>query len=388
MYKIPMAGQQMANLALYDRFLCLAAFAIVSMGLLMVASASIVISEQQYGYPFHYAIRQLLSFLLGFLAVWAVLKLPSVFWNKIGGILLVLSFFMLLLVLIPGVGYVVNGARRWIALGPLRIQPAELVKLWSIIYLAGYLVRHKDSVQKTFMGFVKPMTILVLLTGLLLSQPDFGSAVVIMTTALAMLFFAGCRWLPLISIFLAAASGFAWLAWTSPYRMRRLTAFMDPWVNQFDSGYQLTQSLIAFGRGGFSGQGLGESVQKLFYLPEAHTDFLFAVLAEELGLLGSLVVIALFVVLIYRGLLIARRCLRCNFLFGAYLSFGITLWLCMQTMVNIGVNTGLLPTKGLTLPLMSYGGASLIVAMVAVALLIRIDYDARRVLLGLTNKPL
>lgn len=384
MSTLSMAGPRLDNLTLYDRWLCLASLAIVILGLIMVTSASIVISEQQYGYPFHYAIRQLLSFGLGVVAMIMVLKTPMILWERISGLLLILSFVLLILVLIPGIGHTVNGARRWIGAGPLRVQVAELVKLWMIIYLAGYLVRHSSAVQNTLQGFLKPIILLTGISGLLLLQPDFGSAVVILATALGMLFLGGCRLIPLTVLFGTSLSGFALLALTSPYRLRRLTAFMDPWIDQFDSGYQLTQSLIAFGRGGWFGQGLGESVQKLFYLPEAHTDFLFAVLAEELGFLGMITVIILFSLLVYRGVTISHHCWQAKQPFAAHVSIGISLWLGLQTIVNLGVNTGLLPTKGLTLPLMSYGGASLIVAMIAIAMLIRIDFEARRELMGLT----
>jgi cell division protein FtsW len=378
-----MAGQRINNLALYDRMLVLSVLGILALGLLMVTSASITISQQQFGYPFHYALRQTISLILGLLAVFFVLRMPIRQWQNMGGWLLIISFVLLTLVLIPGIGLSVNGAARWISLGPLRLQGAELAKLFVVTYLAGYLVRHEESVQHSVFGFIKPMIVLCLLAVLLLLEPDFGSTAVIFATCLGMLFLAGARLLPFVSLLLASVVGLGLSAVASPYRLRRLTAFLDPWVNQFDSGYQLTQSLIAFGRGGWFGMGLGESIQKLFYLPEAHTDFLFAVLAEELGLFGMLVVIALFGIFIYRGLQIGSRCAKINWRYGSHLAYGITLWLGMQALVNIGVNSGLLPTKGLTLPLMSYGGASLIISLVAIAILIRIDYEARCELMGL-----
>jgi cell division protein FtsW len=378
-----MAGQKLTDLALYDRLLVISVVSILALGLLMVASASITISDQQFGYPFHFTIRQTISLLIGLLAVFFVLRIPIQFWQNISGWLLIVSFALLVAVLIPGIGYSVNGAARWISLGPIRLQSAELVKLFMITYLSGYLVRHEHAVRTTALGFIKPMIILCLIGVLLLLEPDFGSTAVIFATCLGMLFLAGARLLPFLSLFLASVVGLGLIAVASPYRLRRLTAFLDPWVNQFDSGYQLTQSLIAFGRGGWFGTGLGESIQKLFYLPEAHTDFLFAVLAEELGLLGMLTVIALFALFIYRGMKIGLRCTQIHWPFGAHLANGITLWLGMQALVNIGVNSGLLPTKGLTLPLMSYGGASLVISLVAIALLLRIDYEARSQQMGL-----
>lgn len=378
-----MAGQRVHQLTLYDRVLVLSVLSILALGLLMVTSASITISQQQFGYPFHFALRQTISLVLGLLAVFFVLRTPIRHWQSMGGWLLIVSFVLLTLVLIPGIGLSVNGAARWISLGPLRLQGAELAKLFVVTYLAGYLVRHEDAVKHSVFGFIKPMIILCLLAVLLLLEPDFGSTAVIFATCLGMLFLAGARLLPFISLLIASIVGLGLIAVASPYRLRRLTAFLDPWVNQFDSGYQLTQSLIAFGRGGWFGTGLGESIQKLFYLPEAHTDFLFAVLAEELGLFGMLVVIALFSIFIYRGIQIGLRCAKMNWPYGSHLAYGITLWLGMQALVNIGVNSGLLPTKGLTLPLMSYGGASLIISLVAIAILIRIDYEARCELMGL-----
>jgi len=380
-----MAGEKLKNMHLYDRWLLLAILGILAMGILMVASASIVISEQYYGNPFYFTIRQTISLLLGIIAAFFVLKIPVQFWQRMGGPLLLLSFILLLFVLIPGLGHTVNGARRWLMFGPLRVQPAELAKLFIIIYLAGYLVRHEQAVRTTLLGFIKPIFVLTILASLLLLEPDFGSAVVVFSTALMMLFLAGSRLGPFFVLMFSGCAALALLAISSPYRLRRLTAFLDPWVNQFDSGYQLTQSLIAFGRGGWFGTGLGESVQKLFYLPESHTDFLFAVLAEELGLFGMLAILFLFSLFIYRGVLVGRRCSEINWPFGAYLAFGITLWLGLQAFVNIGVNTGLLPTKGLTLPLMSYGGASLITAVVSIALLLRVDYEARCELLGMRS---
>jgi len=241
--------------------------------------------------------------------------------------------------------------------------------------LSSYLVRRADEVQTRAIGFLKPMLILGLVALLLLLEPDFGAMAVIMATALGMMFLAGVRLWQYVVLFLMVVAGLVGLAFSSPYRMARLTAFLHPWANQFDSGYQLTQSLIAFGRGGIFGVGLGDSIQKLFYLPEAHTDFLFAVLAEELGLVGELVVLALFGVLVGRALWLGRKAYELGEYFSAFLAYGLGLWIAFQAMVNIGVNAGLLPTKGLTLPLMSYGGSSVLINCVVVAVLLRMSSD-------------
>jgi len=281
-------------------------------------------------------------------------------------------------VLVPGVGRNVNGATRWLPLGFVNLQVSELAKLAVVVYAAGYLVRRGEEVRSTIQGFVKPLGVMLLFALLLLLEPDFGAVVVIGATLMGMLFLAGVR-LWLFGLLLVAAAGaLALLAITSPYRMERLTTFMNPWADPFDSGFQLTQALIAFGRGEWLGVGLGGSVQKLFYLPEAHTDFLFAVLAEELGLLGAVGVIALFAYVVWRGFAIGQVAARAGRHFAAYLSYGIALWIGMQAFINLGVNMGVLPTKGLTLPLMSYGGSSMLVSCIAVALLLRVDRETRQ----------
>jgi len=246
-----------------------------------------------------------------------------------------------------------------------------------IVYLAGYLLRQKKQIQTQIQGFLKPLLVLTLITFLLLREPDFGAAAVILLTSLGMLFLAGVRLWQFTILFIGVIFVLGILAISSPYRLARLTAFLNPWINQFDSGYQLTQSLIAFGRGGWFGVGLGESVQKLFYLPEAHTDFLFAVLTEELGLIGGLFMILMFSVLVWRALCIGQHCFNAGQLFPAYLAYGIGLNIALQVMINIGVNMGVLPTKGLTLPLMSYGGSSLVITCMMLALLLRIDHEYR-----------
>ncbi len=374
--------------AYVDKALLLAITGIILMGLLMVASSSIVISEKYFHQPFHYLFRQAVFLGLGAILVLFVVRTPIRICKKFSAPLLLLSLVLLILVLIPGIGHVVNGSRRWLGVGVFRMQVSELAKLCLVIYLASYLVRHGESFRTHVMGFIKPMIILGLVSILLLREPDFGAVVVLMLTALGMMFLAGMRVRYFVILLVLIAAVFAVLAISSPYRLLRLTTFLDPWAKQYDSGYQLTQSLIAFGRGGWLGVGLGESVQKLFYLPEAHTDFLFAVLAEELGLAGVLVVIGLFVLLVQRGLVVGHRACQVGEFFAGYLAYGLSLWLGLQAMINIGVNAGVLPTKGLTLPLMSYGGSSILINCIVVALLLRVDYETRARLYGVGKHAL
>lgn len=371
-------------LAVYDRWFLFAVLGLLALGLLMVASSSIVISERQYHQPFHYLAKQVFFLGVGVCFGLIVLRLEIAWWEKVSGVLLLGSMILLVLVLIPGVGRSVNGSMRWIGFGPVGMQVSELAKLCVIVFMAGYLVRREMEIRTQVIGFIKPMAILCVVCLLLLKEPDFGAAVVIMATALTMMFMAGVRIWQFTILLLLVAGAIAFLAVSSPYRLTRLTTFINPWATQYDSGYQLTQSLIAFGRGGWFGVGLGDSVQKLFYLPEAHTDFLFAVLAEELGLAGVLAVFALFTLLIGRGLLIARRAQQEGLLFNSYFAYGLSTWLGLQAMINVGVNSGVLPTKGLTLPLMSYGGSSMLVNCIVIALLLRIDHETRWKRLGLT----
>ena len=363
----------------YDRWLLVSVMALLTIGLLMVASASMVISDRQYGYPFHYLIRQLTYLVMGLLLGWLATNIPMRLWKKLSVYLLVISFLLLLVVMVPGIGRVVNGARRWIYFGFISLQVSEVVKLCGIIYLASYLHRYQDELNQQVKYFIRPMLLLAMLSILLLLEPDFGAAAVLTITFLALLFLAGLRLWPFCVLFLFVAVALAALAVLSPYRLERLTTFLNPWNSQFSSGYQLTQSLIAFGRGGLFGVGLGNSIQKLYYLPEAHTDFLFAVLAEELGLVGELIVIAFFVMLIARIFILARRAQLSNDLFSAYVAYGLGLWIGLQSMINIGVNAGVLPTKGLTLPFISYGGSSMLINCVVVGIALRIAYETSMV---------
>ena len=344
-------------------------------GLVILASASISISDNALGEPFYYVERQLIAAGIGGLAGMVCLFVPMQVWRTLGPLLLLAGLGLLLVVLIPGIGVEVNGSKRWIRLGIMNLQVSEPARLCFILYLAGYLVRHNKDVREAFTGFVRPMMLLSFACTALLVEPDFGAAIVLLATALTMLFVAGARFRDFLLFFCVAAIATIVLTVTSPYRLKRLTGFLDPWADPFDSGFQLTQSLIAIGRGEWFGVGLGNSVQKLFYLPEAHTDFVFAVFAEEFGLVGSMLMIVLFLALLWRVFKLAMRAVRAERHFEGYVAIGIGTWLGLQAFINIGVNMGLLPTKGLTLPLVSYGRSSLIVTMIAVAILLRIHHE-------------
>ena len=361
-----------------DYWLVGSGLALLFLGLIMVGSASVSVADRELGAPFYYLWRQLLFTGMGMLAAIIVVRIPMRVWQELGPALMILNLLLLVLVFIPGLGHSANGSTRWISIGSFHLQASEIVKLFSLIYLAGYLVRHNESVRTTFAGFLRPLGLLVIIAVLLLLEPDFGAAAVLIATAVAMMWLAGVRVSQFMLLIIAVSIALALLVYTSEYRMHRLTAFLNPWADPYNSGFQLTQALIAFGRGEWLGVGLGSSVQKLFYLPEAHTDFLFAVLAEELGLVGVVVVISLFTVLIVRALRIGRAAENRERPFAGYVAYGIGTWIGLQAFINMGVNMGVLPTKGLTLPFMSYGGSSVIVMCVAMALLIRVDYETRR----------
>jgi len=364
----------------FDGWFIVAVVTLLGLGIVMVGSASLSIAERQLGQPFYYLTRQLVYLSLGLAVALVVVNIDLRRWQRSGGLLMIASVALLALVLLPGVGREVNGSVRWLSLGLFNVQPSELVKLFVIIYLSGYLVRRCDEVRESLIGFIKPMALLTILCLLLLLEPDFGAVAIMMTTAVALMFLAGVRLSQFIVLFSLVGIALATLAYSSPYRVARMTAFLDPWADPFASGFQLTQALIAFGRGEWLGVGLGSSIQKLFYLPEAHTDFMFAVLAEELGLVVVALVILMFVLLVVRTFIIGRRAERAEQPFAAYLAYGMGLWMVLQAFTNIGVNLGVLPTKGLTLPLMSYGGSSLVVMLIAVALIIRVDLESRHAL--------
>lgn len=367
----------------YDRWFIATVLCLLGLGLLMVASASIVVSDQQMHQPFYFLYKQLIFLVLGIVAGSIVVQFEMAFWEKTGGVLLIGAMLLLALVLFPGIGRSVNGSMRWINIGLFGMQVSELAKFAVVIYMAGYLLRFNTEIKTKLNGFLKPMGVLLVILLLLLKEPDFGAAVVIMATALGMMFLAGMRLRHFLFLLLIVLIGLSFIAISAPYRMQRLTSFLNPWANPFNSGYQLTQSLIAFGRGGWFGVGLGNSIQKLFYLPEAQTDFLFAVIAEELGVVGMLSVILLFSFLVARIFFIGRRAQRLGQHFSGYVAYGFGLWIAIQFAVSIGVNSGLLPTKGLTLPLMSYGGSSMLVNCITIAVLLRIDYENRMMAVGL-----
>jgi len=362
----------------YDLGLILAALALASLGVIMVASSSIAIADGQHVGPFYYLIRHAVFLTLGVALCSVMMRVELQWFERNAFVLLLFAVILLLLVFVPGLGMRINGARRWIRLGIVGFQSAEAVKLLFIIFLASYLVRQRDNVQLRFFGVLKPLGVAVILVGLLLMQPDFGSAVLIIAVTVGMVWLGGARFRNLIYLAIPVMPAIAWAALTSDYRVKRLTSFLNPWEHPFDDGFQLTQALIAVGRGEWLGVGLGASVQKLFYLPEAHTDFIFAVIAEELGFAGILFVLVLFAALVGRALMLGLRAVERGQRFAGYCAFGVGLWLGLQTLVSIGVNLGVLPTKGLTLPLISSGGSSVLMTCAAIGLLLRVSFELSR----------
>ncbi|MDE1240755.1 cell division protein FtsW [Vibrio aestuarianus] len=362
--------------ALFDRQLVWIALGLMLTGLVMVTSASFPISSRLTDQPFHFMFRHAIFLILALITSSVVLQISMKRWMQYSSVLLGLSFLLLIVVLLAGKS--VNGASRWIPLGLFNLQPAEVAKLSLFIFMSGYLVRKHDEVRQTFFGgFMKPIMVFGTLAALLLGQPDLGTVVVMLVTLFGMLFIAGAKLSQFIALMVAGIMAVIGLIAAEPYRIRRVTSFLDPWEDPFGSGYQLTQSLMAFGRGEWFGQGLGNSIQKLEYLPEAHTDFVFAVLAEELGFVGVVLVLLLIFSLVLKAVLIGKKAFEHDQQFGGYLAFGIGIWFAFQTLVNVGAAAGMVPTKGLTLPLISYGGSSLIIMSVAVAILLRIDHECR-----------
>jgi len=304
-----------------------------------------------------------------------MLLVPLSLWQRAAPLLLAAAFVLLVVVLVPGLGHEVNGSRRWIRIGPVNFQPSEAARVALLAYVSAYAVRYQEALSSTWQGFFKPLAVLGVAAALLLVEPDFGAAVVLVATGTLVLFLAGARWRDFMGVAAIGALGVAVLALTSDYRVRRLTAFMDPWSDPYDSGFQLTQSLIAIGRGEWFGVGLGSSIQKLSYLPEAHTDFVFAVLAEEFGLLGVACVLLLFLVLVLRSLRLSRLAAEAGMPFHACMAAAFGIWLGLQAFINVGVNMGLLPTKGLTLPLLSYGRSSMLVTLAWIGVLLRIHHE-------------
>ena len=354
--------------------LVISSVALLVMGVVMISSASMDMAAETMGNSYHYVIRQLMFAGLGCLLALVAVNVPVAWWERSGWLLLGIGLLVLVLVLTP-LGRTVNGSTRWIPFGLFNVQVSEVAKLCLIAYLAGYVVRRRDELLNTWPGFLKPLVVLGLASVLLVIQPDFGATVVLVTAAAGMIFLSGVRlsrFVPLIGTLVVLG---AILIVTQPYRLKRVVSYLDPWKDQFDSGYQLTQSLIAFGRGDWGGVGLGNSIQKLFYLPEAHTDFIFAIIAEEFGLLGSLLVLSLFTLLVVTGFVIARRAEKADMPFGACFAYGLTLLIGLQAGINMAVSTGLLPTKGLTLPLVSYGGSSLMITCICIGILARVEME-------------
>ena len=363
------------TLVLYDRTLLWLTFGLAIIGFVMVTSASMPIGQRLADDPFLFAKRDAIYLGLAFGLSLVTLRVPMSVWQRYSNVLLLVSIVMLLVVLV--VGSSVNGASRWISFGPLRIQPAEFSKLSLFCYLASYLVRKVEEVRSNFWGFCKPMGVMVVLAVLLLAQPDLGTVVVLFITTLAMLFLAGAKMWQFLAIIGSGVFAVVLLVLAEPYRMRRVTSFCNPWADPFGSGYQLTQSLMAFGRGEFWGQGLGNSVQKLEYLPEAHTDFIFSILGEELGYFGVVLALLMVFFVAFRAMSIGRRALEIDQRFSGFLACSIGVWFSFQALVNVGAAAGMLPTKGLTLPLISYGGSSLIIMSTAIVLLLRVDFETR-----------
>ncbi|WP_353981825.1 putative lipid II flippase FtsW [Salinicola endophyticus] len=360
----------------FDGWLLLSALALMLIGWVMVTSASTEIAASLTGNPYYFSIRHgifvLAAIGVGLLAV----RLPLWWWREKGPMLLIMGLVLLVLVLL--VGREINGSRRWIPLGIVNVQASEVAKLFMIVYVAGYLERFLPEVRRTWGAFMRPLAVMALIGFLLILEPDYGAVVVMTGCVMGMLLLSGAPLWRFLLILIVVGSGAVMLAVAEPYRLQRITSFANPWADQYNTGYQLTQALIAFGRGHWLGLGLGNSVQKLFYLPEAHTDFVFAVLAEELGLFGAVGVILLFALLVFRAFRIGRKAELARMPFAAYLCYGIALVIGAQAFINISVSSGMLPTKGLTLPLLSYGGSSLIVSGIMVAMLFRVDAEVRR----------
>ena len=358
-----------------DLILLGAGFILLMIGMVMVSSASIAIADDQHGDPFFFLKKQFLAALIGCCAAFIGMFIPIRTWKNLSLPLLLLGITLLIIVFIPDIGRTVNGSTRWISVAGINFQVSEPARLCLLIYVAGYLVRRNRQLRESISGFIPPIIILCITCGLLLFEPDYGASVVLLLSIMPMLFSAGAR-IRDFTIFVAISMiGMTVIAFLTPERIERLYTFLEPWEYSQQGGFQLTQSLIAFGRGDWFGVGLGNGVQKLFYLPEVHTDFIFAVLVEELGLFGALIMILLFTILVVRIFQIALKAARLERLFEAYLSIGIGSWLAIQTCINIGVNIGALPTKGLTLPLISYGRSSLIITIIAIGMILRISHE-------------
>ncbi|MDO9168417.1 MAG: putative lipid II flippase FtsW [Methylobacter sp.] len=363
----------------FDPVLLSVSISLLLIGYVMVASASLHLGIKMTGNSLYYPVRQLMHIGLGLFFGGLVAAVPMKVWERNGPPLFVAGLLLLIIVLIPGFGVKVNGSMRWLSIGGVRIQVSEVVKFFAVIYMAGYVTRYQESIQNAPFGLFKPLGLFSVASLLLLLEPDFGSAVVIIMIAMGIMFLAGARLLQFIGLLAVLCVLAILLVYFSPYRLIRVTSFMDPWADPLNSGFQLVQALISFGRGEWLGVGLGSGVQKLFYLPEAHTDFLFSVIAEELGLVGVVIVISLFSLLVWRTFAIAVAAEQAGQRFSAFIAYGLGIWFGFQAFVNMGVNMGILPTKGLTLPLMSYGGGSMMIMCCAIGLLFRVQSEVMEI---------
>lgn len=363
------------NGMIFDRSFVVLALVMYMIGLIMVATSSMPVAERLFNNPFHFVIRHTIYIVLSLGIAGVALQIPMSWWQKNSSYLLILGIVLLIAVLL--IGRSVNGSTRWIVLGPITVQAAEPAKLFFFCYLAAYLVRRRDQVMEDWKGFAKPLLVFAVLAGLLLRQPDLGTIIVMFVTTFGLLFLAGAKLWQFVSLASVGILLLSLLAIFEPYRWRRITSFLDPWEDPFGSGYQLTQSLMAYGRGELFGQGLGNSIQKLEYLPEAHTDFVMAVLAEEFGFIGIALILVLSMVLVFKALMLGKKALTKEKFFEAFFAYAIGIWMCFQAAVNVGASAGIVPTKGLTMPLISYGGSSMIIMTLAVVILIRIDHELR-----------
>lgn len=354
--------------------LIMSSVALLVVGVVMISSASMDMAAVTMDNAYHYVIRQVIFAAMGGVTALVAVNVPVSWWERSGWLLLAVGMVSLALMMTP-LALTVNGSTRWLPVGLFNVQVSEIAKLCLIAYLAGYVVRRREELLNTWWGFFRPLIVLGLATGLLMMQPDFGATVVLVTAAAAMIFLSGVRLSRFVPLIMGLAVIGTALVVSEPYRLKRVVSYLDPWQDQFNTGYQLTQSLIAFGRGEWAGVGLGNSIQKLFFLPEAHTDFIFSILSEEFGLLGSMFVLLLFVALVVSGFVIARRAEKAKMPFAACFSYGISMLIGLQAGINMAVSTGLLPTKGLTLPLVSYGGSSLLVTCVCIGILARVELE-------------
>ncbi len=370
-----------------DLYMFYAILILFGIGITMAASTTVEMAYKDHVDAFYYVKKQLVFLTLGLFSLFLATRIRLLFWEKLGPLLLVVSIALLVLVLIPGFGRSVNGSSRWLALGPVGIQVSEFAKIAMIVYLSGFIVRHGPRVQNKFGAFLNPMVVLGLVVILLMLEPDFGSAVVFVVTVFVMLYLGGVRFTPFLIFTTLSVGVLVLLAISSPYRLERISSFLDPWADPFDTGFQLTQALIAIGNGGLFGVGIGESVQKLFYLPEAHNDFVFAVLAEETGLAGVMLLLGAYFVLIWRCFSLGNKAQLLRMTFAQNLAYGCGIWFALQTAISLSVNMGMLPTKGLSLPFLSVGGSNLLASCIALGLLTRVYMETNQQGARRINKP-